>query len=124
MTDAGTRTLTEHTITCMHGHDALVDKHISCHAQVCSHQRTHTGSHVHTHVHTPIRTLSTAALANVPLLGLGINNPLWGFYTFTFLFLTRFKVLFRVRSEDEGLRVGGRGAENGKTGDLENSCHF
>lgn len=79
----------------------------------CAHARAH-----------HIRTLSTAALAGMLLPGLGINSPLWGFYTFTFLFLTRFKVLFRVRSEDEGLGVGGRGAENGKTGDLENSCHF
>lgn len=109
MTDAGTCTLTEHTITCMHGHDALVDKHISCHAQVRSRQSSHTCSCVHMHMHTPIRTLSTAALAGVLPPGLRINNPLWGFYTFTFLFLTRFKVLFRVRSEDDGLGVGRRG---------------
>ena len=38
----------------------------------------------------------------------------------TFLFLTCFKVLFRVSSEAEGAGS----PESGKTGDLENSCHF
>lgn len=77
--------------------------HISSRVQVCSCQRTHTCSRAHTHAHTRCAHFSTAALAGVPPPGLGINNPLWGFYTFTFLFLTHFKVLFRVRSEDEGL---------------------
>lgn len=36
------------------------------------------------------------------------------------LFLTCFKVLFRVSSEGEGAGS----PESGKTGDWENSCHF
>ena len=65
----------------------------------CAH--THTCTHIYTPLHTHF---STAALAGVLPPGLGINNPLWGFYTFTFLFPTYFKVLFRVRSEDWGPR--------------------
>lgn len=100
-------------VTCTHRHEAvcrLVATHRPAHQLLCPDGLLSEDTHrltVRACMHTRRAHFPTAALAGTLPHRLGINSPLRSFYTFTFLFLTHFKVLFRVRSEDGGVEGGG-----------------